>query len=118
MNKYLLIWFFLLHSCTSYAQYKDSSIFNLPIKMDEVVVKAVRGGWDVAGFIRRVKEDTTFYKAFRALHLVSYTAVNDIRVFDDKGKVKASLYSKTKQDVANGCRSMQVLEEKTTGNFY
>jgi len=86
--------------------------------MDDVVVSATRKGWDLQGFIRRVKTDTTFYKAFRSLHLVSYNAVNDIKVYDKGGKVKASLYSKTKQTATNGCRTMQVLEEKTTGDFY
>ncbi len=108
----------MLICCTAQAQQKDSSIFNLPLKMDEVVVKAVRGGWDVKGFISRVKTDTTFYKAFRSLRITSYTSINDIRVLNDKGGVKASLYSKTKQTAANGCRTMQVLEEKTTGDFY
>jgi hypothetical protein len=118
MNKYLFI-LLLLFSALCQAQVpKDSSIFKLPISMDEVVVKAVRGGWDVAGFIKRVKTDTTFYKAFRSLHLVSYNATNDIKVYNDKGNVKASYYSKTRQNVVNGCRTMQVLEEKTTGDFF
>jgi hypothetical protein len=113
-----LLTIFLFASQVVVAQLKDTSIFSQPIKMDDVVVKAVRKGWDVQGFIRRVKNDTTFYKAFRSLHIVSYSAVNDIRVYDKKGRVQASLYSKTKQTVANGCRTMQVLEEKTTGDFY
>ncbi len=100
-----------------YAQH-DTSKFAYPIQMDDVVVTATRSGWDLQGFIRRVRNDTTFYKAFRSLHLVPFNATNDIRVYDKHGKVEASLYSKTKQSVHNGCRSMQVLEEKTTGDFY
>lgn len=100
------------------AQIRDTSIFSQPIKMDDIVISAVRSGWDMQGFIKRVKNDTTFYKAFRSLHIVSYNAINDIRVYDKKGSIQASLYSKTKQTVANGCRTMQVLEEKTTGDFY
>lgn len=86
--------------------------------MDEVTITAARSGWDVGAFIRRVQTDTTFYKAFRSLHIVPYTSVNDIRILDEKNNVKASLYSRTKQTVQRGCRSMQVLEEKTTGDFY
>lgn len=97
---------------------QDTSIFKYPIQMDDVVVTATRKGWDLQGFIRRVRSDTTFYKAFRSLHIVPFSAVNDIKVYDKGGKVKASLYSKTRQNVANGCRSMQVLEEKTTGDFF
>lgn len=118
MHKYLFIFLCLVSTTPLFAQQKDSSIFSLPIKMDEVVVKAVRKGFDVNGFIKRVKNDTTFYKAFRSLRVLTFSAVNDIKVLDDKGVVKASLYSRTKQHVANGCRTMQVLDEKTTGNFY
>lgn len=69
-------------------------------------------------FIRRVRTDTTFYKAFRNMRFVSYNAVNDIRVYDKKGEISASLFSKTKQTFSGGCRTMQVLEEKVKGNFY
>lgn len=97
---------------------QDTSRFKYPIQMDDVVVTATRKGWDLQGFIRRVRSDTTFYKAFRSLHIVPFSAVNDIKVYDKGGKVKASFNSKTKQTVNNGCRTMQVLEEKTTGDFY
>src|SRR5207237_5951886 len=69
-------------------------------------------------FIERVKSDTTFYKAFRTLHILGFTSLNDIILFDKKGNVKASLHSKTMQNVSAGCRTMDVLEEQTTGNFY
>jgi hypothetical protein len=86
--------------------------------MDTVTIIAARGGWDVQAFIRRVQNDTTFYKAFRSLHVVSYVATNDIKVFDKNNKVKASLFSHTKQTVSDGCRTMQTLDEKVTGDFY
>lgn len=100
------------------AQTKDTSIFSMPITLDEFVLDASRQGWDIEGFIKRIKTDTTFYKAFKTLHLVPYISTNDIKIFTDKGNVKASLWSKTKQNINNRCRSMQVLEEKTTGDFY
>lgn len=117
MHKYALI-FLLLFSTVAQAQRPDSSIFAQPLQMDAVVIKAVRGGWDLNAFIRRVRTDTTFYKAFRNMRFVSYNAVNDIKVYDKKGKVGASLFSKTRQTFSGGCRSMQVLEEKVGGDFY
>jgi hypothetical protein len=118
MARYLFILFLLGPALCTAQIPKDSSIFKLPISMDEVVVKAVRNGWDVAGFIKRVRTDTTFYKAFRSLHVVSYTSINDFKVYDNKAAVKASYYSKTRQNVLNGCRTMDVLEEKVTGDFF
>lgn len=97
---------------------QDSSIFALPIQMDEVSISAARGGWDVGAFIRRVQNDTTFYKAFKSLRVVSWGAVNDIRIFDKKGRIQASLYSRTQQTAVKGCRSMKTSEEQVTGNFY
>jgi hypothetical protein len=97
---------------------QDTSIFKYPITMDEVVIAAKREGWDVAGFIKRVQNDTTFYKAFKSMRVMSYTANNDIRVYNKKGKIAASLASITRQRAWKGCRAMDVLQEKVTGNFY
>jgi hypothetical protein len=99
---------------TSIAQ--DTSKFRFPIEMDEVVIKDK--AFDVQWFIRRVRTDTSFYKAFRSLRVTGYSAVNDIKVYDKKGKVKASLHSKTHQAASRGCRSMRTEEERVTGDFY
>jgi hypothetical protein len=84
------------------------------VALSEVII---RSDLNVARFISQVKNDTSFYKAFRSLHMVGYTSYNDIRIRDKKGKIKASLNSKTRQMRAGGCRTMEVLEEKTTGDF-
>jgi len=85
------------------------------MNLSEVVM---RSDLNVPKFIQRVKEDTTFYKAFRTLHVLGFTSLNDIRIIDKTGKQKASLQSRTKQQRNAGCRTMEVLEEKATGNFY
>jgi hypothetical protein len=116
--RYRLTILLLFLSFITSAQRADSSIFGQPLQMDAVVVSAVRGGWDVNSFIRRIKNDTTFYKAFRSMHFMNYNAVNDIKVLDKNGKVSASYYSKSRQTFAGGCRTMQVTEEKVTGDFF
>jgi hypothetical protein len=73
---------------------------------------------NVPRFMQQVKEDTTFYKAFKNIRQLGFTAWNDIRIRDKKEKVKASLLSKTKQIRKNGCRSMEVLSENISGDFY
>jgi hypothetical protein len=87
-------------------------------KMVNLTEVVIRSNLNVARFMEQVKNDTTFYKAFRNLHLLGFTAWNDIRIRDKKGKIKASLQSKTKQQRANGCRTMQVLDETHSGDFY
>lgn len=83
--------------------------------LSEVVI---RNDLDVVDFLHRVKNDTTFYKAFRNLHILEFTALNDIRMVDRNQRLKASLFSKTRQHRQEGCRTMEVLEEKTTGDIY
>lgn len=93
----------------------DNERLSKMISLSEAII---RTDLNVPRFMDQVKNDTTFYKAFKNLHLLGYTAWNDIRVKDKKGNIKASLISKTKQLRANGCRTMEVLNEKTTGDFY
>jgi len=84
------------------------------VSLSEVII---RSDMNVARFIDQVKKDTTFYKAFKNLRVLGFTSWNDIRIKDKKGAIKAALLSKTRQLRSNGCRSMEVLSEKTTGDF-
>lgn len=97
------------------AQDSSVSIGKKTVTLKEVVV---RSNLNVAGFIERVKNDTTFYKAFKNLKIIGYTALNDVRMLDKEQQPLATLQSKTKQLVKDGCRSMEVLEEKVTGDIY
>lgn len=84
------------------------------VTLSEVVV---RSGTDPAGFIERVRRDTTFYKAFRNLRILNYTSLNDVRMLDRKGRVKASQQSRTRQRAWGGCRVTEMLEETHTGDY-
>ena len=114
-------WFLLLVAAALFerADAQSDSLDNERLaKMVTLTEVTVRTDINVAKFMERVKNDTTFYKAFRSLHLVGFTSLNDIRLRDKKNKVIASLQSKTIQQREANCRTMQVVEEKTTGNFY
>lgn len=102
----------------SRAQQVDSSSFSEEILLDEFIVRAIDDGFNVANFITKIKEDTTFYKAFKNMRFKSYNAENDIRCFDREGRIQASLKSETKQVFRDGCRYMNVLEEQITGDLY
>ena len=104
----------LLSATIAYAQNDTGSMFKVPVQLDSIVVKS---GFDINAFIRRVKNDTTFYKAFKSMHLVHYTAANDIKAYDKNNNISASLQSKTKQNIKNHCRTTQVLEQKVTGDM-
>jgi hypothetical protein len=85
------------------------------ITLSEVVLN---NQLNIPAFIAHVKNDTSFYKAFRNLRILQFSAINDIRMNNSSGAVKASLYSKTQQLRSNQCRRMKILEETVTGDFY
>jgi hypothetical protein len=120
----VLILFFIsvIHSLLCISQdstnlANDTTIIykNQAFTLTDVVV---RNNFNVPAFIEYVKNDTTFYKAFRNLRVLSFSSYNDIMLKDKNGKTQASLLSQTRQTYSNGCRTMEVKEEKTTGDFY
>ena len=118
MLKKIFATILLQYSFLLFAQQKNDStvkVANNYITLSEIVVNKQL---DVPWFIDRVKNDTTFYKAFRTLRIIGYTAINDIRMLDKKGNIEASLNSTTKQVRSDDCRKMQVLDQRMTGNIY
>jgi len=111
----LLLIFFLPGIAS--AQVKDSvEWMNAhPVTLSEVVIN---NKLNVPVFIERVKNDTSFYKAFRNLRVLGFSAINDIRMNDSDGELRAWLHSKTKQVRTGNCRRMQTLEEETSGDIY
>lgn len=113
--KFLACLFALSFVSNAFAQDTTVVIDEKRFTLAEVVV---RNNFDYKHLLEQIKEDTSFYKAFRNLRLLGFSSFNDIKMLDKKGAVKASLYSKTRQNRLNGCRTMDVLEEQVTGNFY
>ena len=108
--------FFLLQY--GFCQKQDSLDNERLARMIDLSEVVVRTDINVPQFIDRVKNDTTFYKAFKNLHILGFTSLNDIRIVDRKGKQKAALQSKTRQNRVNGCRTMDVLSATSQGDFY
>ena len=107
--------FVSLFYCKAFSQ--DSSVTHQGkyILLKEIVIQK---GLDVPSFLLKLKDDTSFYKAFKFLRTLNYKAINDIRMLDRKGKVMAYLKSNTAQKIDGGCRTMKVLEEEHHGDFY
>jgi hypothetical protein len=88
---------------------------NQKITLPEVFV---RSNMDYKSLLQRIKNDTTFYKAFRNLHIIEFTSYNNIRILNKDGNLKASWNSKTIQHRNNNCRTTEIAEQKTTGDFF
>lgn len=84
------------------------------VTLSEIVVN---NKLNVPSFIDRVKKDTTFYKAFKNLRVLSFSSLNNIVMRDKRGRQIASLNSKTHQAYSGGCRTMSKEYEKTTGDM-
>ena len=118
LKKLFAIAIMLLFSFTLSAQDKNDTTIKVNgnyITLSEIVVN---NKLNIPSFIERVKNDTTFYKAFRNLRIISYTSLNDIRMLDKKENTEATLQSKTKQIRTGNCRKMLVLQQATTGDMY
>ncbi|MEO6894739.1 MAG: hypothetical protein ABI136_06845 [Ginsengibacter sp.] len=118
IQKFFLLSVMVLASLFLFAQNEKDSIVKVDenyITLSEIVIGK---NLDIASFVQRVKTDTTFYKAFRNLRIVGYNAINDIRMLDKNEKTEASLHSTIKQIRKGNCRTMQVLNQKTTGDFF
>ncbi len=99
-----------------YAQ--DSTKVYKGVLLSSVVIADMNKGFDVDAFIDRVQNDTTFYKAFKSLSLVSCTQYNDVQFFDKKGK-QVSYYNGISKQVYDGqCRTMRNSNEKYSKNYF
>lgn len=73
--------------------------------LDSVVVVAKRKGFDVNTFIKLVRNDKTFYRAFKNIRFASYDFHNDIKYFDKKNNIIAEFVGDSRQYFQNKCRS-------------
>ena len=98
-----------------YAQ--DTTVIweNQKLTLPEAIV---HNNLDYLTILQRIKNDTTFYKAFRSLHIIEFTSYNDIRILNKDGSPKAGWNSKTAQSRDSGCREMEIKDQKITGDFF
>ena len=117
-QKFLALCVLLFTISCLYAQNKNDTTVRVDdnyITLSEIVINSKL---DVSSFIKRVKDDTTFYKAFRNLRIIGYTALNDIRMLDTDGDIEASLHSRTEQIRKGNCRRMKVVSQAIKGDMF
>ncbi len=125
MKLIYVIAFSILLPVTLLAQNKDSFIVEgkdttVIIDKGTFTLKPVivRNHMDYESLLSRIQNDTTFYKAFRNLHVVEFSSYNNISIRDKKDNVQASYYSKATQHRENNCRYTETTDQKTTGDFF
>ena len=116
----ILILSILLSCNTQMDGQSDTTIANIGglIDLDSITVTASRADFNVKDFIEMVIEDESFYTAFRNIRFLSYDSENEVKMFDKKGREKASFKNKIQQNSIENCRTMNVLEEEVTGDYF
>jgi hypothetical protein len=70
----------------SKASFAQDTIYNdagLDYTLSEVIV---RNNFDYKEVLKRIKEDSSFYKAFKTLRTIGYTSYNHIEMKDKNGR--------------------------------
>ena len=98
----------------SWAQDTTLNVANQSFTLTEAIV---RNNFDYKDILEKIKRDTSFYKAFKTLRTIGYSSFNHIEMYDKNQRMEASLDSKTRQNKIGGCRTMDVIEEKTYGKL-
>lgn len=113
-----LIFVSSLMAGTVLGQGRDSSLFAYPIQLDEVVIRARSSGWDLDAFMDRVRQDTSFFKAFKTMRLHPHLAEHHFLVLDEQGNAQARFHARTRQHRKEGCRTMEWLHREVEGDFF
>ena len=114
LRNFFSIILLLFLSIITNAQDTTLSIDNGSFTLTDAIV---RNNFDYKAILQRIKEDTSFYKAFKTLRTIGYSSYNYIQMRDKNDQVIATLNSKTRQNKVGGCRTMDVLEENVSGNM-
>jgi hypothetical protein len=86
--------------------------------LDSAMVQAAKAGFSVADFIQLVKDDTSFYHAFKNLHYYAYDITGNLNVVDKSNMEKATLSRQAIQLVSNRKKWIVITDEKVTGKIY
>jgi len=110
----LLLFMGMILMGPSWAQDTTLSVANQSFTLTEAIV---RNNFDYKAILEKIKRDTSFYKAFKTLRTIGYSSFNHIEMYDKNQRMEASLDSRTRQNKIGGCRTMDVIEEKTYGKL-
>ena len=116
MIKKMLLFVYLVFAFNIQLRAQDT-VFNEDGQKFTLTDAIVRNHFDYKDILKRIKQDTIFYKAYKTLRTIGYSSYNYIQMMDENNKMQASLNSKTRQNKIAGCRTMNVLEERVTCNL-
>lgn len=88
------------------------------VTLDSAMVQATKAGFSVADFIQLVKDDTSFYYAFKNLHYYPYEITGNLNVVDKSNNDYATLSRQAMQLVSNRKKWIVITDEEVKGKIY
>lgn len=113
-KRFLFLFLWLLWMVPSHAQ-KDTLAAN--VLLDDFVVAASNDGFNVEDFIKQVRTDTTYYKAFQNLRYYGHKSIGNVEVYNRKSKEKGTMDRLGSHHLNNGWHWVVIEEEQTTGKI-
>jgi hypothetical protein len=87
------------------------------IWLDSMTIKAKKMGFDVNNFIEMVREDTSFYQAFKNLRLISHNANHKQEFFSEKRKSIDFYNAKTHLLPSGSCKDIKFISKETSKTY-
>lgn len=87
------------------------------IQLDEVVISAQASGFDVDAFVKQVREDTSFYKAFLNTRYYPNKVRSEVRVRNKGENETASMYREGRLERTGASVRLAIEVERVTGKL-
>jgi hypothetical protein len=89
-----------------------------PVQLDSVMITASREGFDVGDFIKLVREDTSFYRAFKNIRIHPWSCSSSLTAYKGNREEKGSLRRNAVQHIKGRRRWLEITGEEATGKIY
>jgi len=87
------------------------------IWLDSMTITAKKSGFDVNNFIEMVREDTSFYQAFKNLRIISHDAIHNQEFFNEKRKSIDFYSAKTQLIPSGSCQEIKFISKEKSKTY-
>jgi len=113
----MCLWMFSHLTFTVSAQTDPYEGLMEAIWLDSMTITAKKMGFDVNNFIDMVREDTSFYQAFKNLRIISHEASHNQEFFNEKGKTIDFYSAKTQLIPAGNCKEIKYISKDKSKTY-
>lgn len=115
--KIISIWIIIHLPFTMRAQIDPYDGLMEAIWLDSMTITAKKSGFDINNFIEMVREDTSFYQAFKNLRIISHDASHNQEFFNERGKSIDFYNAKTQLIPAGNCKEIKFISNEKSKSY-